>query len=249
MFRERDRQKCDALFAKYYNGRKFHDTLYREMIARHFRPGQRVLDAGCGRAMKFCKEFTNAGVVVGVDLEEALDTRNTQSPFGIKGDLARLPFEADSFDLVISRSVVEHLENPELVFSEFNRVLRDGGKAVIITPNKYDYVSILAAVTPYRFHRYLVSRIFNVSEDDVFPTLYRANTIGTLRKALEASGFKELEMRSLNHYPAYLSFSPVLFRVGVLYERLTSLESLKALRGTLLCAFQKQTHPEKGLRS
>ena len=239
MFRARDREKCHALMAKYYKGRKFHDTLYREMIASHFRPGQRVLDAGCGRSMKFCRDFPNAAVVVGVDLEEALDTRNTRPPFGVKGDLARLPFAANYFDLVICRSVVEHLENPEQVFSEFNRVLREGGKAIIITPNKYDYVSILATFTPYWFHRYIVSRIFQVSEDDVFPTLYRANTIRTLRKSLTATGFKQLEMRSINHYPAYLMFSPVLFRIGVLYERLTSLESFEALRGSLLCACQK----------
>jgi ubiquinone/menaquinone biosynthesis C-methylase UbiE len=239
MFRPKDREKSGRLFAKYYSGRKFHDTLYRELIAQYFRPGHRLLDAGCGRAMKFCREFSDAALVVGVDLEDGLETRNAHSPFGVKGDLSRLPFPPDSFDLVISRSVVEHLENPGLVFAEFNRVLRKGGKVIIITPNKYDYVSVIASVTPYWFHRYIVSRIFQVPEDDVFPTLYRANTIRTLRQTLVGAGFKELEMRAINHYPAYLSFSPVLFRIGVFYERLTSIELLKGLRGSLLCAFEK----------
>ena len=34
--------------------------------------------------------------------------------------------------------------------------------------------------------------------------------------------WSEREMETINHYPAYLMFSPVLFRLGVLYERITS---------------------------
>ena len=43
----------------------------------------------------------------------------------------------------------------------------------------------------------------------------------------------------INHYPAYLMFSPVLFRLGMAYERLTSLEMFQGLRATILCVFEK----------
>jgi hypothetical protein len=88
---------------------------------------------------------------------------------------------------------------------------------VIITSNKYDYVSVIAAVTPYKIHRSLVSKIFQVSQNDVFPTLYRANTLRALRKA----------------------FSPVLFRLGVLYERVTSLRMFRSLLRSIFCVFEK----------
>src|ERR1035441_4972001 len=55
MFRPEDRQKCWQLFEKYYTGRKFHDTLYRDLIRKYLQPGQRLLDAGCRRHLKFCK--------------------------------------------------------------------------------------------------------------------------------------------------------------------------------------------------
>src|SRR5262249_1252022 len=142
-------------------------------------------------------------------------------------------------DMVISRSVVEHLVDPCRVFREFYRVLRPAGKVIVITPNKYDYVSLIAAATPYSWHRRLVSRIFQSSEDDVFPTVYRANTISAMRKAFRTAGFLHRELTSINHYPAYLMFSPALFRLGVLYERLTSLESLRQFRSSLLGAFEK----------
>jgi len=246
MFRLEDRQKCQKLFEKHYAGRKFHDALYRDVIRKYLQPGQRLLDAGCGRYMKFCRELSDTGRVVGMDLESTLETDNQGAPFGVRGDLSYLPFPSDHFDMVISRSVVEHLEDPPRVFREFCRVLRPGGKVVIITPNKYDYVSLIAAMTPYWLHRALVSKIFQVPEDDVFPTLYRANTLSSIQKALRSAGFVEKELGTINHYPAYLMFSPVLFRLGILYERLTSWERLRQLRGSILCVFEKQENSGKG---
>jgi SAM-dependent methyltransferase len=240
MFSETDRRKCDELYDRYYAGRKFHDTLYTETIRRHVTAGARVLDAGCGRYLRFCRDLSDTAEMTGIDLERTLETNNNERPFGICGDLGHLPFPSGHFDMVISRSVIEHLEYPEKVFDEFQRVLRPGGKVVIITPNKYDYVSVAAALTPYWMHRALVSKIFRISEDDVFPTLYRANTIGTIRRKLTQAGFAERELDTINHYPAYLMFSPVLFRLGVLYERLTSLRFLRSLRGSILCVFEKE---------
>jgi ubiquinone/menaquinone biosynthesis C-methylase UbiE len=189
--------------------------------------------------MTFCKEFSGTAQVTGIDLETKLETDNQHAPFGVRGDLSHLPFPAGYFDVIISRSVVEHLEDPTAVFREFARVLRPGGKVVIVTPNKYDYVSLFASITPYWVHRALVSRIFPVSEDDVFPTLYRANTRSSIRKAFRSAGMAEKELAMVNHYPAYLMVSPVLFRIGVAYERLTSLAAFQSLRGLLLCVFEK----------
>ena len=239
MFSQRDREKCQALYERYYAGRKFHDSAYRDAIQRHLKPGTRLLDAGCGRYLRFCREYASTADVVGVDLDQTFDTSNQSPPFAVRGDVGALPFPAAHFDLIISRSVVEHLEDPPRVFREFFRVLRPGGKVVILTPNKYDYVSVIAALTPYSFHRSLVSRIFQVPADDVFPTIYRANTIRAMRKTMREAGFVERELDTINHYPAYLMFSPVLFRLGVLYERLTATRMLRSLRGTILCVYER----------
>jgi len=239
MFRPRDRTQCERLYQKYYAGRKFSRALYRELIHKYVSPGHRLLDAGCGRYLEFSKELSDSVRVVGIDLEEILETQNRRSPYAVRGDLERLPFPPASFDLIISRSVVEHLSDPPCVFREFHRVLKPGGRVILSTPNKYDYVSVIASVTQYRWHQALVSRIFQISADDVFPTFYRANTLSKLAKELRSAGFVQKELEAINHYPAYLTFSPVLFRLGVLYERLTSIDTLRFLRGTLLCVFEK----------
>ena len=172
MFSAHSRQRCQEAL-KYYAGRKFYDSLYYEMVQKYLRHGQRVLDAGCGHDLRSCKHLSDASFVVGIDLASHSDTDNRRSPFGVRGDISRMPFPAQASNMVISRSVVEHLPNPVAVFREFRRVLRPGGKVVVITPNKYDYVSIIAALTPYWVHRRLVSRIFPVTEEDDFASLSR----------------------------------------------------------------------------
>jgi SAM-dependent methyltransferase len=47
----------------------------------------------------------------------------------------RLPFADGSFDLLVSIDVHEHLQRPELLAGEFFRVLKNGGRAVVTTPN------------------------------------------------------------------------------------------------------------------
>jgi 2-polyprenyl-3-methyl-5-hydroxy-6-metoxy-1,4-benzoquinol methylase len=239
MFREKDRRKCEELYEKYYSGRKWSRTFYAERIRKHATPGGRLLDAGCGRYLEFSSELSDDLQVVGIDLEKQFETHNQRSPFAVRGDLERLPFPDGCFDTVISRSVVEHLAEPEQVFQEFARVLKPGGKVIISTPNKLDYVSLIAMLTPYMFHRVAVSRIVGVAEHDVFPTLYRANTLCSLSRALSRAGLQRQELSPITHYPVYLMFSPVLFRMGVLWERLTSLNVLRFLRGTLLAVFEK----------
>jgi SAM-dependent methyltransferase len=239
MFGERERAKCEQLYQKYYAGRKFSRTLYQELIQEQVSPGDRLLDAGCGRYLEFSRELPSSVQVVGIDLAETLDTTNQQSPYAVRGDLDHLPFPSEYFDLVISRSVIEHLRDPARVFREFYRILKPGGKVILSTPNKYDYVSLIAAITPYRWHRFVVSKILQVPEDDIFPTLYRANTLSALGKELRSAGLIKRELLAINHYPVYLMFSPLLFRLGVLYERLTSLRSLSFLRGTILCLFER----------
>jgi SAM-dependent methyltransferase len=246
MFSPKDRQSCQRLFEKYYSGSKFHDAFYRELILKYLSPRARLLDAGCGRYLKFSKELANTAEVVGIDLEPALETANQRSPFGVRGNLGHLPFCSEYFDVVISRFVVEHLEDPAQVFRELHRVLKPGGKVILLTPCKWDYVSLIAAATPYGWHRRLVSRIFRVSEDDVFPTFYRANTPSTILGELSSVGFREKELLMINHYPAYLMFSPVLFRLGRWYERLTSLEMFRKLRATILCVCEKSGSAEFG---
>jgi SAM-dependent methyltransferase len=242
----RARERCWEIYRRYYGGPRYrsHFDRYREAIARSASPGAWVLDAGCGSDMPFTREVApQVRAAVGVDVVRFVPERG--SALGCRADLHALPFRDGVFDLVISMSVVEHLDDPELVFREFERVLKPGGVLIIQTPNLYDYASIVAALSPYKFHRWLMSRISDRKEEDVFPVLYRANTRGAIRRALQRSRLAVDRVTLFNQYPAYLMFSTWIFRLGILYERVTSrYELLAPLRGWLLAEARKELPAE-----
>ena len=79
---------------------------------------------------------------------------------------------------------------------------------------------------------------------EVFSKL-RAGYVALVGAAFGSAGLVQKELDTLNHYPAYLMFSPTLFRLGVLYERLTSLRIFRGLRGSIVCVFEKPMSPAK----
>lgn len=98
--------------------------------------GEKLLDIGCGRG-DFSKGFKGAGLEVScMDLEES----NSEILKGL--EVKKLNFESDNFpfnnetfDIVFSKSVIEHLKNPENFIKESRRVLKPGGKIIIMTPD------------------------------------------------------------------------------------------------------------------
>jgi arsenite methyltransferase len=102
------------------------------------RPGDRVLDAGCGCGMDTFVAARLAGPqghACGIDLTtEMLDlARTAAASFKIgnvefrEGSIEALPFENDSFDLVISNGVLNLIPDKAAAFLEMARVLRPEG--------------------------------------------------------------------------------------------------------------------------
>jgi len=235
------RERCEALRARYYDQAGYPGPLdrYRELIARYATAESAVLDAGCGATMPFLRELApHVRLAVGVDLEALRP--GTDGPLGCRADVGKIPFRDETFDLIISMSVVEHLEEPVAVFSELRRLLKPGGTLIVQTPNRYDYVSLIAHWTPFAFHRWVVPRVMNRQEEDVFPTRYRANTRAAIVRSMRNAGLNAKDVRLFNQYPAYLMFSTAAFRLGIAYERLTTkIGALAGLRGWILAIAER----------
>lgn len=106
-----------------------------------------ILDFGCGSKPYefFFKKKTS---YVGIDYKiEGREDRQKKVDFFYDGQ--HIPFENESFDAIICTEVLEHVFNIEQVLSEFNRVLKKGGKALITTPFMWEEHEM-----PYDFARY-----------------------------------------------------------------------------------------------
>ncbi len=214
------REASARIGSRYYTVAKHRDSLLKAEIARRLPPDGVFLDAGCGRNLFLARRFRErCRLAVGVDLCP-MDARQ-HGLSGVQSDLAALGFASGRVDVLATRSVMEHLADPEAAFREVARVLRPGGAAVMLCPNKWYYSSVVGRMIPERAAARLLRLIFGRSVYDNFPTYYRANTRRAVRRLAARVGLRYELAIVPEHPPDYLKIFPLLYRLGVLYDRIT----------------------------
>ncbi len=141
--------------------------LIREML--DVRPGEKLLDAGCGTGI-FTLDFLSEGAIVtGLDISMPMvalaENKLSDYPFSaVRGDILYLPFKDNSFDKTVSVTALEFIENGEGAIGELLRVTRPGGLVVVATLNS---LSPWAARRKARPHHHLLENAFYRSPDDL----------------------------------------------------------------------------------
>ena len=204
-----------------HSGSNWDDELFREKILNHLDKPLDILDLGAGAGIVSQMDFKGiVPRVCGVDPDERVLT----NPCLDEGKVAfgeDVPYPDESFDLIFADNVLEHLPEPEKVFSEVYRLLRPGGVFLAKTPNKYHYMPLIARFTPHRFHEW-VNKWRGREGGDVFPTRYQANTGGDICKLALSAGLKVNQIQHIEGRPEYLRMSFVTYIPGLLYERLVN---------------------------
>ena len=100
-----------------------------------------VLDLGCGIGDSTYDLSKDAKRMIGVELDSerlkcAFDNFSNTNLSYLVMDGCSLGFADNVFNIVVSLEVIEHLEKQDKFLSEIMRVLKDGGIAIISTPNK-----------------------------------------------------------------------------------------------------------------
>ena len=115
-------------------------ALWRSVEAKHFGSvamEQPILDLGCGFG-EFGSAFFEAPVAYGLDISRR--DLSLVEPGLYKGlvhaDAHTMPFPDETFNTVMSVSVLEHIPDVRPVFEEIARVLKPGGRVVISMPLK-----------------------------------------------------------------------------------------------------------------
>jgi len=95
----------------------------------------RILDVGCGTGgnLEMLSEF---GAVEGVDVsQEAVDFCRARDVAPVTQAIAEdLPYDDESFDLVTGFDLIEHLDDDVAGLKEMRRVLRPGGRVLLVVP-------------------------------------------------------------------------------------------------------------------
>lgn len=198
-----------------------------------------VLDCGCASGHELQATFgpsvANPGFhYSGLEWSQEAVRRGKSAGLDIRhGDLNKpLPFDADSQDCVIAFSVVEHLLMPCSFLGECHRVLKPGGRLVVLTPNISTYFTaaqILLGRMPSSGphpdsnlmlesgHPPKVTELERATADITSDTPEHRHLVVFSFKALHgfltAIGFEVTAARGFGYYPLPLWLQPLLERM------------------------------------
>ncbi len=147
-----------------------------------YRKTNRMLDVGCGPGLFLIEAKKRGWEVYGTEF--TTEQINYLKKQGIKTSLGKLTpdnFEKESFDVIISSEVIEHINNPIEEMAMFNSFLRTGGLTYITTPN-FNAIE-----------RFILKSKYNII---IYPEHLSYYTPKTIDLLLKKSGFEKVKIKT-----------------------------------------------------
>ncbi len=162
-----------------------YEQLYK-FILPYIKEDSRILDVGCalGGFLKFLKNKREYKNLYGIEpIEAYVKEANNEN---IKnGNVYNIPFEDNSFDIIILDQVLEHLSNLKLAMKEIKRVLVKGGLCYIGVPDAERYHDIYWYIIPEHIQHfkdiYLKLLAHSTGFELINTSKTESNMIGTLK--------------------------------------------------------------------
>ncbi len=201
--------------------------------------GTRVLDVGCG------DEFFLQYLRDRVERVIGLDVLPRESPYHemLVGDISGSLSLADaSVDLAVCKFVFEHLEHPARAVRELGRVLRTGGRVIVLTPDiryfPYTANFFLSRVLSQGARMRVVETVTGRRETDIYPVYYRSNTPARLRALFEAGGLSTATLEVFSDFRVVAAWR-LLGYLGTWYELALNRLGVRGARGFILGVFER----------
>lgn len=216
------------------------------------RPDMVVLDFGAGRGAGLVENRSEyrrklqllrgkVARVIGVDVDPAVRSNPGIDEAIVVAPNDPLPLPDGSVDLVLADFVFEHIEHPDRCASELERILRPEGWICARTPNRLNYVAVAARLIPEKLRAPALRRVQPERKpEDVFPTFYRMNDLGTLRRLFPPGRWRDYSY-VISPEPAYVPRRVWAWRMAMLFDSLLP----AVLQSNILAFFQKIRSPSQ----
>ena len=189
-------------------------------IERHLRPGVRVLDVGSGAEPTIPPAKRPEGTrYVGLDIARAELDRAPSGSYDetIVADLTqRVPGLDESFDLVVSFQVLEHIRPLDEALANMRRYLEPGGAMVSRLSGGRSVSALLNRAVPHAAAVWLETKFRERDPQSIFPAHYDRCTSSELREML--GSWSEVRVIPQHTGALYFGFIPPLQALYLGYE-------------------------------
>ena len=221
-------------------------SLYERIIAQYINSShnQIILDIGGGKSCRFAK-YRNPDVtvkIIAVDVSLESLKNNQDVDVKIVADVAQgLPFKNERVDLVVSRAVLEHLENIETFIIDSRRILKKNGYFIHLFPSKFAPFAIINQFLPEKLSRKLLY-FFKPKSKGIcgFPSFYKKCYYSAIKSLLERCDFEVVQMHFGFYQSPYFNFFVPLFLLSAIYEILLLVIGAKNLCAYVLVVAKKK---------
>lgn len=189
-----------------YNS-KYKDILHSLILENiEERESPAILDVGCGkgddlqRISHIDKRISGYGVDTSFDYlivaSEKLRVAKNLCLLQAKAEL--LPFKNESFDIVISSEVIEHIDikRGERLIEEVYRVLKHQGVFIVTTPSRFNYTSLIGKIVPSYFKKSLRKLVYYLPQAKDEKPHVHIYSPRELKKIFEKKSFTVIKIES-----------------------------------------------------
>jgi len=206
-----------------------------------------VADIGGGRSSAFAKYVDLGGRsrIIAVDISPDELAQNHEADEKRVADVTRhLPLEPGEVDMIVSKSVLEHLVDVDAFVQKAARVLPPGGYFVSVFPSKYALYSIINRMLPRRVSNWVLRVLIPGSEGILgFPVYYDNCTPSAMMRVLRRNGFEITDIRVSYGQTDYFAFLLPLYLLVALFEMVLMALGLKNLAATVLITARRTEAP------
>jgi len=202
---------CQCLYHRNIRRMEECDTLLAWLDPR---PGENILDVGCGDGFHDARITARGAAVVGIDIHESRLTFARRHNSGPRAqyhamDATRMDFADDTFDQAISFCVIEHFTDEVAVLRNIARVLKPGGR-LLLSADSLSNPEVTAAERATHRRRYAVNTFY---------------TEEILRERLEQAGLELERTRYILTTPLTLALVRLSWRLDDLPRVLAPLRA------------------------
>lgn len=197
-----------------------------------------VVDAACGFRNTYLERLP-VGDSIGIDIDESVREKN---PHHSKFLIQDLHDEIDLVDVgaIISLNTWEHLERPEDVLRNFHSILKNDAPLIILAPQKYYYISLLAFVLPTPIQN-LAWQIAKNRSHMPYPAYFQLCSQKSLAAAAARIGFDLVTYRPSDVATNWFLKVPPLFLLACGWMAIVNrIEWLSPLRSSFVAVLRKR---------